>query len=399
MDAHHSQVTTDTGPAAALLGSVSSLQDMIRGFSEEIEHKRRLPDKLVAAFHEASLFRMLLPRPCGGLEVSPDNFFDVIEKVAVLDASSAWCLCQANGCAMAAAFLPEATANEIWAHDSSAALAWGPGKGSAISVDNGFLLTGRWSFVSGGKHAKWLGGYADIMDGNGRNLRDEAGSVLQRTFLFPATKATRHETWDVIGLLGTGSDDFSAENVFVPKTHLLSRDDPTTRNYSEPLYLFPATSLYATGFAATACGVARAFLNAFISTVSDKIPRAQTNRLRDNNVIQADVARGQVRLAAARTFLREEVSNIWNSVSSSGQLSIEQRMRIRLSSTYAIHEAKSVVDTLYDHAGATAIFASSPFERRFRDIHTIAQQVQGRQSHFQTVGSFLLGNEADLRLV
>ena len=74
-------------------------------------------------------------------------------------------------------------------------------------------------------------------------------------------------------------------------------------------------------------------------------------------------------------------------------------MRIRLSSTYAIHEAKTVVDILYDHAGATAIFATSPFERRFRDIHTIAQQVQGRQSHFQTVGAFLLGNEPDLQLV
>ncbi|MBE25062.1 MAG: acyl-CoA dehydrogenase [Rhodospirillaceae bacterium] len=399
MDAQHSSTDLNKKAETELLRSVSSLKSMICGFADQIEEDRQLPDELLAALHRTSLFRMLLPQPFGGLEVTPGTFFSVIENIAIFDASTAWCLCQANGCSMAAAFLPSSVATEIWKDDNCAVLAWGPGKGQAKTVDGGFLLSGRWSFISGGRHAKWLGGFADIVDESGQLRRDGDNNPLQRTFLFPATKATRHETWNVIGLLGTGSDDFSVENILVPETHILSRDDPATRLYSEPLYMFPAISLYATGFAATALGVARGVFEAFISNVSDKVPRAQTHKLRDNNVIQADIGRCKARLAAARTFLQQEVYDIWDSVFYSRQLSVEQRMRIRLSSTYAIHEAKTVVDMLYEHAGATAIFATSPFERRFRDIHTIAQQVQGRQSHFQTVGAFLLGNEPDLRLV
>ena len=396
MDNH---LSFDHNQACELLQSASSLGNMIAALADQIEETRMLPERLLLALHKASLFKMLLPKPYGGLELSPATFFSVIERIAREDASTAWCLCQANGCAMAAAFLPNEVARKIWDEDQPSVLAWGPGYGTAQTVGNDFLLTGRWSFVSGGRHAKWLGGFADILDEKGAPLKGDDGKPLQRTFIFPASKATRHETWDVIGLLGTGSDDFSAGEILVPKTHVLARDDASTRNYSEPLYLFPAISLYATGFAATAIGVASGVLEAFRGTVSDKIPRAQTHKLRDNNVIQADVGRCHAQLQAARALLKQEITEIWSGVSSSKQLSTEQRMRIRLSTTYAIHEAKTVVDTLYDHAGATAIFCSSPFERRFRDIHTIAQQVQGRKSHFQTVGSFLLGNEPDLRLV
>ncbi len=399
MNDRYSEVDSTKTTTAKLLECIPNLRPIILSSSENIERDRQLPGQLLDALHHYSLFRMLLPKEFGGLEVCPPAFLAVIEEIAALDASTAWCLCQGNGCAMAAAFVPDAVATQIWKNDNHSVLAWGPGTGQAKPVKDGFLLTGRWSFVSGGKHARWLGGFADILDENGQPRLDTTGEPLQRTLLFPSDKGKRYETWNVIGLLGTGSDDFAAEDILVPRTHLLARDDQSTRICSAPLYAFPATSLYATGFAGTALGVARGVLEAFVKTVAGKIPRAQTHKLRDNNAIQADVGRSQGRLAAAHAFLKQEITEIWEAVCTSGTLSIDQRMRIRLSSTYAIHEAKTVVDTLYDHAGATAIFSSSPFERRFRDIHTISQQIQGRQTHFQTVGSFLLGNEPDLRLV
>ena len=399
MNEHYFGVDPDKTTSTKLLECIPALQTIINKSSESIERDRQLPSQLLDALHHHSLFRMLLPEEFGGLEVAPAAFLTMIEAIAALDASTAWCLCQGNGCAMAAAFVPDTVATQIWKNDSHAILAWGPGSGQARPIKDGFLLSGRWSFVSGGKHAKWLGGFADVLDEAGQPNLDSKGNPLQRTFLFPSDKAKRHETWNVMGLLGTGSDAFSTESILVPKTHLLARDDQSTRTCSGPLYTFPAISLYATGFAGTALGVARGVLEAFIKTVADKLPHAQTHRLRDNNTIQADVGRSQARLAAAHAFLQHEVTDVWETVLASGILSIGQRMRIRLSATHAIHEAKTVVDTLYDHAGATAIFSSSPFERRFRDIHTISQQIQGRQAHFETVGAFLLGNEPDLRLV
>ena len=94
-------------------------------------------------------------------------------------------------------------------------------------------------------------------------------------------------------------------------------------------------------------------------------------------------------------FLMGSLEEIWGAVGRSGVLTLEQRMQIRLAATYAIHEAKEVVDTVHHAAGATAIFTASDFDRRFRDMHAVTQQLQGRQAHFETVGQFLLGLDPD----
>ena len=155
-------------------------------------------------------------------------------------------------------------------------------------------------------------------------------------------------------------------------------------------------NLYAMGFSATALGIARSVLDAFLELAQDKRPRLAKATLRDNEMVQAEVAHCEARLNASRTFLLSEIDDIWGSVQAHGELTVDQRMRIRLASTYAIHEAKMAVDVLYDAAGASAIFANGPYERRFRDIHSVAQQLQGRKSHFRTVGAYRLGHDPDL---
>jgi indole-3-acetate monooxygenase len=180
---------------------------------------------------------------------------------------------------------------------------------------------------------------------------------------------------------------------------MVPRDDQASRREAGPLYCFPTSSLYAAGFAGVALGIARATLDAFLVLARDKTPRGFKSTLRENAVIQADIARAEARLGAARYFLIGSLQEIWREVAATNDLSLAQRMRIRLAATYAIDQATAVVDAAYHAAGATAIFQSSAFERRFRDIHTVAQQVQGRASHFETVGQFMLGLEPELLFV
>jgi alkylation response protein AidB-like acyl-CoA dehydrogenase len=116
-------------------------------------------------------------------------------------------------------------------------------------------------------------------------------------------------------------------------------------------------------------------------------------------VIQSEVAQAEARLRSARMFLMGSLDEIWREVGRSGTLTLDQRMTIRLAATYAIHQAREVADTAYAAAGSSAIFTAGAFERRFRDIHAVTQQLQGRQSHFETVGQFLLGLEPDLQFV
>ena len=373
-----------------------ALAPEIEARADQIEQERRLPEPVLAALFEAGLFRLLLPRSLDGGEVDPVTFARVMEEIAKADASTAWCLCQASGCSMSAAYLSHDVALEIFGRDRRAVLAWGPGPGArAIAVDGGYRVTGTWSFASGGRHATWLGAHCPISDSDGSPRRTSNGKLVERTMLFPAASATFVDVWHVSGLKGTGSDAYTVDDLFVPHDHSISRDDPAERRQPGLIYCFPTGSFYASGFASVALGIARRMLDAFVSLAKEKTPRGYKRPLANNAVIQSQVGQAEAQLSSARRFLMGSLADIWGAVGSSGTLTMDQRMLIRLASTYAIHQAKAVADVTHHAAGATSIFIDSAFDRGFRDIHAVTQQLQGRQAHFETVGQFMLGIEPD----
>jgi len=138
-------------------------------------------------------------------------------------------------------------------------------------------------------------------------------------------------------------------------------------------------------------GIARSTLDAFVALARDKVPFRSGGALRDNHLIQSQVAQAEARLSAARAFLLGSLEEITAEVARVEHITLDQRMTVRLASTFAIHQSLQVVDTAYHAAGSTAIFEENPFARRFRDIHTVSQQLQGRQEHLETVGQYLLG--------
>ena len=359
----------------------------------EIECRRELPEPVVAALAERGFLRLLLPRSLGGAELPPAGFVPVIEEIAKADASTAWCLNQASGCSMTAAYLDPAAANEIFG-GSRGILAWGPGPGTARIVDGGYRVTASWSFASGSHNATWLGCHVPVVEADGTPRLNPNGSPVIRTMLFPKSNARMTDIWHVIGLKGTGSDRFSVEDLFVPERHTASRDDEARREEGL-LYRFSSLQLYAAGFAGVAMGIARSTLDAFVGLAHDKIPFRSARTLRDNQLIQSQVAQAEARLSAARASLLRSLREITTEIARVGHITLDQRMTVRLASTFVIHQSLQVVDTAYHAAGSTAIFEENPFERRFRDIHTVSQQLQGRQEHFETVGQYLLGLEPD----
>jgi alkylation response protein AidB-like acyl-CoA dehydrogenase len=380
---------------AGYLRRARELGPELEAAAEEIERRRELPDPIVEALIEGGLFRLLLPRALGGAELRPAAYVEVIEEVAKHDASIAWCLGQACGCTMTAAYLDPQVAQEIFG-GKRGIVAWGPpGPAEARAVPGGYRLTGTWSFASGSHHATWLGAHVAILDPDGApQLHGDRGPVM-RTLLFPKASATFTDIWHVIGLRGTGSDSYTVTDLFVPEKYTVLRDAAAKPRPPGLLYAFSSSNIYASGFAGVALGIARSALDAFIELARDKIPRGAKHTLRDNNVIQAQVSQSEARLCGARAFLLGSLDEIWREVNRSGRLTINHNTTIRLASTWAIHQARDVVDTAYHAAGATAIFESNPFERRFRDIHAVIQQYQGRQAHFETVGQTLLGLEPE----
>jgi alkylation response protein AidB-like acyl-CoA dehydrogenase len=382
-------------PDADYLRRAQALGPELEVAAEEIERRRELPDPIVEALIERGLFRLLLPRVFGGVELRPAVYVAVIEEIAKHDASTAWCLGQACGCTMTAAYLDHDVAREIFG-GKRGIVAWGPpGPAEARAVPGGYRLTGNWSFASGSHHATWLGAHVAILAPDGTPQRRPDGGPVVRTLLFPKASATFTDIWHVIGLRGTGSDNYTVTDLFVPEKYTVLREATLKPRQPGLLYAFSSSNIYASGFAGVALGIARSALDAFVELARDKIPRGAKRTLRDNNVVQAQVSQSEGRLSAARAFLIGSLDEIWRDVGGSGRLTTDHNTTIRLASTWAIHQAREVVDTAYHAAGATAIFESNPFERRFRDIHTVIQQYQGRQAHFEAVGQALLGLEPE----
>ncbi|MCZ6748004.1 MAG: acyl-CoA dehydrogenase family protein [SAR324 cluster bacterium] len=388
-----------TGPASEeklYLERVGALLPRIAEAAEEIERERRIPSALLDAMIDAGLFRLLLPRSVGGAEVHPLTFMAVVEAIGTADASPAWNVCQNAVCAISAAYLEPAVARRIFG-DPRAILAWGPAQPEARAVvtEGGYRVTGRWSFASGGRHATWLGAYCPIQEADGTPRRGKDGGIVHRVVLLPAAEVTLEDVWHVIGLRGTASDAFAVEERFVPEDYTLMRDDLSEVREPGWLYRFKTTNLFACGFASLALGVARTMLDDFIGLALEKTPRGYSSTLRENAATQSDLAQAEAQLRSARAYLIQSVSDICEAAQRTHQVTLEQRIAIRLAATHAIRQAQAVGDFAYEAAGASAIFTANPFERRFRDLHTVAQQLQGRKSHYQTVGKYLLGLEAE----
>lgn len=392
--------SADLAGDAALIARAEAVRPAVGAASKEIERTRRLPPELLHKLHEAGLFRLLLPRSSQGIETDPMTFFHVIEAIARDDASTAWCLSQAGGCAMSAAYLDLPVAHEIFGKDPRAVLAWGPGpKVKAVECDGGYRITGVWSFTSGGRHATWLGAHCPIYQANGSPRLDANGMQQERTMLVRTEDVVWTDIWNTVGLRGTASDQFALDDFFVRADHSITREFEQECRETGPLYRMGSGTCYQVGFAGVACGVARGALDVFIDIARNKVPRGQKSALRDNAVVQSGLAQAEVGLRAARGFVLQSMADVWKSLSAGSLITAEQRVIVRMAATHAIHKAREAVDFAYHTAGATAIFDNHPLERRFRDIHTITQQLQGRMSHFETVGAWMLGAEADLTFV
>src|SRR5712691_5201765 len=374
---------------------IGRIADLIGTSGDRNEALGRLVPEVVDNLHEQRLFRLLLPRAYGGEEIDLVTWFRAMEALARLDASTAWCVGQINGCAAAAAALDPAVARKIWG-GARAALSWGPPvKSRAEEADGGHRVSGEWMMASGSRHATWIGLMAAVFDKSGAPVALPAGATM-RVFLVPAESVTWIENWNVIGLVATNSGGFKAD-VFVPHGHSIYLPHPRSFEPAGPLYKFPRNNLFGIGFSAVALGIARAMLDTVIELASEKKPWLARLALRDSHLVQFQIGEAEARLRSARGFVEATAQRVWQAVVASGELTVAQRMDIRMAITFGIHEAKAVADVAWDVAGANAIFASGPLERRLRDIRTLTQQLQGRKSHLQDVGAYLLGLEPNLR--
>lgn len=367
--------------AHPLVACAQALHPLLAHEAAEIDRRRELTPTVVAALMDSGLFLMLRPKFLGGLEMHPSDFASVTEALAAGDASTAWVVCQTNGCSTTGAYMDEAPAREVFGRPDGI-VAWGP-PGSpyeAEPVKGGYRISGTWMFASGCQVASWMGVHVKVR-----------GRKEERTLLFPKSSVRIVDVWHVVGLRGTASNEYVVSDLFVPEEFTFIRDSGGDRRYDVPLYHFTSGQLYSCGFAGVALGVARGMLDAFLALPAKKISRGAAKTLRENNVTQSMLAQSEARWNSARAFLHNTANELYDAIVRNGEMTQHQAAMLRLASTWAIHQARDVANTIYQIAGAVAIFEDQPFERRMRDMNSVSQQAQGRLMHYESVGQIMFG--------
>ncbi len=355
-----------------------SIAVKIAAAADDIDAERELPAALADEMKALGLFRLLVPRSVGGEEMDWLEYLDAVRTIAYADASAGWCFNQGSVFATTCCRAPEALAEEVWS-DPRTVVANGPPQGSvqATPTAGGYLLSGQWMFSSGCRHANWM---AALVAGHGQP---------PRLHLLPREDVELVDVWHVKGLRGTGSFSFRTRDRFVPEARTMRLDVPPRE--PGPIYVIPQGLLFACGFGCVALGNARAGLDATIELCSDKRPRFGSRPLCEEPVIQQQIGRAEALWQAAKALLFEAAGEVWRSVQEKGRISMGERIQLRMAGTHAIRQSADVVDLAYNLSGSTAIFADRAIQRRFQDAHVITQQVQGRESHYETAGQYFLG--------
>lgn len=387
-DASFSPISSDPVSRARALGPA------IAAAADRIEQTQTIPEPLWSQAVEARMPRLLLPRSVGGDQVEPWIYMRAIEEISRFDGSLGWNLFVANSAALIVPFIPLESACAIYA-DPRAAIAWGPpNEHKAIAVPGGYRITGEWHFASGCRQATWMGAHAQVVEPDGSLRLNRFGRPTVRTLLYPAEHAVHIEDWNTLGMRGTASEGYTLDNLFVPEEFSGTREDPTLRRDTGPLYAFTMQGLYAVGVTGVAFGIARAMLDALKSLAADKAPRGLV-RMADSAVVQSEFGKREGILGAARAYLMETLQDIYYHADDVETIGLDDRVRLRLACAHGTHAAIEIADYVYKAAGTSAIFRGTPFERRFRDMHTLSQQIQSRDAHFEAVGRAMFNGDPD----
>jgi indole-3-acetate monooxygenase len=334
-----------------------------------------------------------VPAALGGLEAHPRAIVEAIEALAEGDAAAGWCfsVCVTSG--SLAAYLADEVARELFGDPSTVAGGVFAPMGRAVADGDRYVVNGRWRFASNCENCDWLMGGCVVFDGDTPRALP-SGRPDVRLVLFPREQAEVIDTWHVSGLRGTGSHDIAVTDLDVPaaRSASLITDAPVVDG---PLYAFPVFGLLAITIAAVPLGAARGALDDVLELAGAKTPTMSTRKLAERPGTQAEVARADATLRAGRALLLDTIDEAYDAAAADGAISVELRARLRMAATHAVECSVRAVDAAWSLAGGSAIYETSPLQRRFRDVHAATQHMVIAPATWELTGRALLGLELD----
>lgn len=388
------KINQDTDDGEALINSAYALQDEIRSRKAEIEAQRRIPDALIAKLKAAGFFRMTMPKDWGGMELDPMTQLRAIEILAEADASVAWCVMIGSDTGYFSAFIDQDVAKKMFPDVDMITGSTLTTTGRAEKIAGGYRVSGRMPFSSGCQHSDWFVVGCLVYE-NGEQCFLDSGMPVTRQCFVPKQAVKILDTWDPIGLRGSGSHDLEIEGYIVPEEQSFSFQ--AFRPYRmSPLYVFPMSILL--NFSSVPLGIAQTVINEFAG--HSHRPGRMTfingqmtppKNLCDEFFVQDAVGRAAAKLASARAYLYGTIEGFWQTLNSGSEPRPEQIAHFYLVHTHVFESCKEVVELIYKISGGGAVYKRNKIEQSLRDIQTINQHVINSLRSYSVGGRLYLG--------
>jgi len=385
------------GPDTSLIEAAREMAPIVREHSAQAEQERRLSQPVLDALRETGLLRMNTPRSLGGLETDPVTRALVVEEIGRHDSAAAWTLENPLDWAFFCCRLPDEGAEEIYSGGADILIAAQFGRPlQATSTNGGYRISGRAPFVSNCYDADWISSTVLV------DAHESAGDEAEmRMVYFPRRDCQIIDTWDVMGMRGTGSNDISVTDAYVPRsrTFPMVPDFEPGSHYRGPLYRLPVVGAAAGGIPTPMLGVARRALDEVTDLARTKTPVAASGLLKERASAQLQLGRAEAILRSGRLLLLDTLTQAWRRCIDGETHSLEQKADLLLAMAHAMRSAVQAVDLACRIAGTTAFRATSPLERCFRDVQTMRHHVFASEQRYGTFGQVCLGVPPDFPVV
>ena len=377
-----------------VIDKVMDAADQLREHAVEAEKIGKLTDQTVKIMKTAGNIRLLQPKEYGGLEVHPREFAETVMALAALDPSAGWINGVVGVHPYQLAYADPRVAAEIWADDVDTWVAspYAP-QGVAKPVDGGYIFNGRWQFSSGTDHCEWIFLGALLGDAEGK-------PVMPPQMLHMVLPRKDYEivedSWDVVGLRGTGSKDVIVRDAFVPSYRTMDAfkvmDGTAQREagMTETLYLMPWSTMFPLGISSATIGIAEGALAAHLDYQRERVSAAGT-AIKDDPYVMYAIGEAAADINAARQEILANADRIYDIVDSGKEVSFADRAAGRRTQVRAVWRAVMAVDQIFSRSGGNAMRMDKPLQRYWRDAHTglaHAIHVPGTAYHASALSSF-----------
>lgn len=369
------------------LDAIMSRADEIREHAPEGEKQMKLHDTSASILRGSGIMRMLQPKTHGGQEAHPREFAEAVMGAASLDGATGWLGGIVGVHPFELAMADPKVQEEVWGSDPDTWMAspYAP-MGVAVPTDGGYILNGRWSFSSGTDHCNWL--FIGAMEGDKDGNRVMPPKMFHVLVPWPDYEID-HDSWDVVGLRGTGSKDVIVKDAFIPTHRVLDAAKvmdgrlPKEMGLNQTLYNMPYWNVFPLGITAATVGIAEGALHAHVQAQKDRVA-ITGQKIKEDPYVLYDISEAASEIEASRSILLDNTSRFFDKTEAGKEIGFEERALARRDQIRAAHRAVNAVDDIMDLAGGGALHLRHPLQRFWRDAHgglVHAVHVRGQKYH------------------